>query len=1074
MRNVKELSGIIKGINYDQIINNKEIEYVKRWVDENRNFVFSSEQEQLIELLDKALADNILTEKERRSVLDSCSRILEDSTDYLSELYELNGIVEGIICDSVLNEEEILHLKEWLDLHSDYVKEDGNSQEILIKINEILSDGIITQEEKASLLELLEDNIRFLRFKANKNRIINLVNKKKNIGIELIELLNDKESIKLVHNSAILKLRKTLNSSYAGNISAGGEIVIISLCLIGLLEYNGNYYDQVRRTYSSLYDEFSEGKSEGVIRSVIVRHMPEHEGVDYGRRKINRVLTNAIVPLPYLCSFFDFIYDIYERNFECELPDNLYEEFLFVYEGLRRSLDEKDDDFRLNVTKKTYKLIKTTKILINNGIDLDAIIKLSIYIVRLIDEKVWKGELEKDIANPYLANGYKSWSKLYAEQADHTRSKREKPIGSRWEPRIELDGDSIYLCPPIHRFKGDFDYSSVRVVVQNNGHTLYENNSPYIKEIIGGYQVNIDRIKLNLPLGNIVYRFYAGETVLYDSETKLCREYIVFNQDGSEIKNHTECSGNIIICANKGAFSDGLYYEGDYYCLYSKIIKEEDFILIGDDVFCFSALIKPGIMGEKYENQFLVTERPDIVIDVYSNVEYFIFESKDDSIKYEISINGHPYSLNELKYERIISGGSVKYKVYLDIIKSGVYDLVLYAVDNGSRSLVKEICFGLDTEFEYEEIEINEESYHLLVDSGFIDHIEEQTVNINSYNDKWFSFIYKGVKYYYILPIRFSLYKINKGDWNPMGKEIWINDLNADSIISFCGIYFDQISVCSRSGELLHESIKIFEKQSIKFIRAGFLLSFKNATDYTVLWFMKDGKCVNALYCYNHCVIDKDNTFIEFNPVDRNLVVRPCFFGKGNVAVEIQERNGAVLYSRERVTSGESVVTSGYESFKPYVITISEISGGLLIKQKRELLRVNRKLYCLDDFNKKYFKIKSITYYRYLQDHFKHYSNDFRDNVYLYIKNKQAESTFTGLILIKDRYNRVFKLKCVNPVEIAVCSDLMNEELVLAITNEGDGLLFDTETHRIMDALVHKTAPDIISYTIDVNGADRI
>ena len=68
----------------------------------------------------------------------------------------------------------------------------------------------------------------------------------------------------------------------------------------------------------------------------------------------------------------------------------------------------------------------------------------------------------------------------------------------------------------------------------------------------------------------------------------------------------------------------------------------------------------------------------------------------------------------------------------------------------------------------------------------------------------------------------------------------------------------------------------------------------------------------------------------------------------------------------------------------------------------------------------------------------------------------------------------MFKLKCVNPVEIAVCSDLMNEELVLAITNEGDGLLFDTETHRIMDALVHKTAPDIISYTIDVNGADRI
>ena len=51
MQNINELIGIIKGINFDGVINNKEVVRLQSWVDKNRNLAYDKRQMELIKMV---------------------------------------------------------------------------------------------------------------------------------------------------------------------------------------------------------------------------------------------------------------------------------------------------------------------------------------------------------------------------------------------------------------------------------------------------------------------------------------------------------------------------------------------------------------------------------------------------------------------------------------------------------------------------------------------------------------------------------------------------------------------------------------------------------------------------------------------------------------------------------------------------------------------------------------------------------------------------------------------------------------------------------------------------------------
>ena len=61
-----------------------------------------------------------------------------------------------------------------------------------------------------------------------------------------------------------------------------------------------------------------------------------------------------------------------------------------------------------------------------------------------------------------------------------------------------------------------------------------------------------------------------------------------------------------------------------------------------------------------------------------------------------------------------------------------------------------------------------------------------------------------------------------------------------------------------------------------------------------------------------------------------------------------------------------------------------------------------------------------------------------------------------------------FLLNNVNPVDIEICSDVIEGVVELSITKDGDGLLLDFNHHGIMNSMDNDKAVDIYSYCIDM------
>lgn len=81
MHNINELIGIIRGINFDNIINEKEVVRLQSWIDKNRNLVYDPSQVKLIKLLDEVLEDRVITDDERQLMLSYSEKFLEKTAD---------------------------------------------------------------------------------------------------------------------------------------------------------------------------------------------------------------------------------------------------------------------------------------------------------------------------------------------------------------------------------------------------------------------------------------------------------------------------------------------------------------------------------------------------------------------------------------------------------------------------------------------------------------------------------------------------------------------------------------------------------------------------------------------------------------------------------------------------------------------------------------------------------------------------------------------------------------------------------------------------------------------------------
>ena len=1064
MKNINELIVILNNLDFRDDSKRSTVFQLKSWVDSNRNLIYKKYEMELIRKVDEILENHNLYNKEK--IMSLCNDVLNNDVDNLLGIRQLNDIIENIFHEGKVNVIEIQHLKKWLNSFGDIIRKKALLIKLYNLIDNVIKCGIATKIEQEDILCILKEIMGDVLLENKINYLCRLIKEKKIIGVELIDILNDESAICEIHKRAEKNINQAINSysEYCEN----QEIIIVSLVLIAMLKYDGNFYEFVRNTYVNLYESYSEQKVEGKIRSILSKYKKQSDS-SIRSRIINIVLENTIVPKSFLAAFFEFIFDIYKLNFEYDLPEELYEEFKFVYEGLQNNMILNNDDISINVTHKTYKLISTTKQLISKEDGLDAIIKLSIIIVNLIDRRFWNEDI--NISNSYLKFGYDGWEKTLKEnyKISNARKKTESELRSRWEPKFEIINNCIYLKPPIHKIKAQYNYRDIVVIVLNGEKEIYRNNKCDIYEIIGGYQIKVGAIEILNPLGKLEYRLMVGDKIIYDSKDKLYRNFLIFNREGQEIHNNTDFEGTVFIAYKNDKINFNKVVTKEHYSLGYKHIRLGDVIEIDKDIFNFSSIVKPGIFGQLYSNCYVQREGDVNLISVFYDKCCVRFEAEKKSSKFEIVLNRKSYKLSKLSYNSIEKKSTIIYIVDLGLQYSGIYDIEVNQLISGNKNKIFQTTFAYDLGLSFSKESISESMYKVKYTSELVSNCIETEINIERFDPAFIRFSYNRINYSYYIPFNFGFYKLSDSERYSKMDDLWINDIKENSILSLYDSECDGLLLYTEAGILAEENIKLIDKGYYKQISVYFLTSYKNSNKFVTLAFTVNGRVKYRIRCYNKCVIDEAKTEILCIDKPKRVMFKPVFYGKNKVYFELYNIRQEKIFTSGFLESGKQVYLENFKSFEKYTIKFCEKTN-MLLRKNLLISEIHKTFYPLEDFIGRSFKIQEIYFNQVKKGVFveeKRFLNKY------YIKFTKiinlSKGLFEGEIYSKTP-NRVFFLYNINPVTIEICSGEMAGLMELYITNQEDGLLFDLNYKGILNSIDHPTAPDIFLYIISLKG----
>lgn len=1059
MQGVSELIGLLIGITADNRIHELEIERVKDWVSRNRNLVYSRQQGEVIQLVENILVDYSDMDKVRALLYKLGQTFLDENESNVTVSVFL-GIVDGIVSDHQVSGDEYRYLSNWIEQNRAYLENAGALIEIIDKLQ---NERTNTESSTFSELDELNKKVEDIRFNLILGFLKNHVQESRNIGIYLIDLLGRKTFVDRIHALAERELKSILHS-YTG-ISGDKDVIFISLVLIAMTGYKGgNYYEGVRSTYQDLHTKFSDQKINGKIRSILDIYNLENMGAE---RQINIALSNAIVPAYYLPSFFEFIFDIYERNFEYQLSDALYEDFMFVYEGIRQMMLSEGDEISISATKKTYKLITTTKRLVSRDDGVDTLIRLSIIIVRLIDKLVWNKEFT--IFNPYLQKGADDWLKTRKELDNSITRTLDFDIRSRWEPKFVLIGNNIYLVSPLHRVKGVYDDQPINVEVFNGEERIFSDAFPEVRDIIGGYQISVEKIRIHRPIGKITYRLTVDGKVVYDSSDKLHRRVLAFDLKGEEIKNNTDFEGNVVLCTTAELSKSKVFYKSEHFVLSSTAVRKGDVLSIDGMFFNFAAILKPGVYGDLLRDHYLYDERTSDKIQVYRSVEYLVFEYNTGDFSSEetlcVEVGGKIFSQQEF---RLVTEreGVKKCRIDLEDISDGIHSVSLIRISKDKKKSMFSFMFAQDSHLAFEkEVRFNGR-YAVVLESALIDSPIDFEVDASDYEEFRVKVRYGPNIYLYMIPFNFAFYSIDDGSWKYKTDAMWIGDIRSETTLRLSDVRYDAIQVFGSNGSLVENNLKLSDRDFAKEVRIGFLTSYKEGHDYLSIALLKDGEKTDSIVCYTKCVLEK----IEYlhDALSKSVVIAPRYKGRGNVSLSVTSDSGEVVYNSDFIENGEAIIISEINPFKEYRFAFYEKKKGLSLKSKELLKEFTQVFYSPDDFVGNSFKISEVYYDQLIKSKFLRKPYFFK-RTFVRILSREEDNVFTGEVYAKYPDSTFFHT-AINPIRVEICGDPIEGTMEISLTKNGDGLLLDFQHRSIMNQLEHTTAVDIYSYIIHLRG----
>lgn len=162
-KSINSLIGIVEGIAIDGLINSSEMNFLKIWLSDHIELHDRHPFNELVPVVQQALADGILSVEEREDILWLCERLR--SADYYNEvtadLQRLHALMAGIVADGVISETELRGLSHWLANHEN-LRTCWPYEEVSSLVTAVLGDKRIDAYERSILKEFFTEFVTVL------------------------------------------------------------------------------------------------------------------------------------------------------------------------------------------------------------------------------------------------------------------------------------------------------------------------------------------------------------------------------------------------------------------------------------------------------------------------------------------------------------------------------------------------------------------------------------------------------------------------------------------------------------------------------------------------------------------------------------------------------------------------------------------------------------------------------------------------------------------------------------------------------------------------------------------------
>jgi len=162
-KSINSLVGIVEGITIDQAVNAREVQFLNDWLAEHAEVANRHPYNELIPVLNTALADGVLTADERDDILWLCNKLR--SSEFFdaitTDLQRLHAILGAILADGVITEAELTGLSTWLTEH-EHLQRCWPYDEIHSLVVSVMADKKIDEQEQKMLRSFFSEFIAVL------------------------------------------------------------------------------------------------------------------------------------------------------------------------------------------------------------------------------------------------------------------------------------------------------------------------------------------------------------------------------------------------------------------------------------------------------------------------------------------------------------------------------------------------------------------------------------------------------------------------------------------------------------------------------------------------------------------------------------------------------------------------------------------------------------------------------------------------------------------------------------------------------------------------------------------------